>query len=467
MLFSGKLTMEGRIGTIVAVLITFYIQCYFCDDTADDIVSMDVDSDLKMVPFSLTARPFGIQPIQVDAGVAATLTDSKYDHFKKLTGKQHSHLSAVCSKRLSDGGWGYYPFPGSCNQYIHCDKDGNGFLETCAVGTFFNGQKCVKAEDVLCHFDPCRRLPTGRQYSDGQTCFGYYKCLKGQSVSGICPSGFAFNAMKQGCLPDSTCIQPSGIMHPCFAGTTMPFPGQPHLFYLWDGHDSVTAMECPRGLWYNPHVCTCDWVIPGETFDGGMGEGCTSMFHFGYSGNFLEEYNKAPQAPNTAVSIYKKSALFSKGGRIVIWMMNDIDMDSEWALCFEFMTQSYGGEVALVSNDWKKVSFTYKITHIPGKNLVVGYFRMKDGTIAELIVMGVKPNIPHFLRVAKLGAIMKMRIDNMPAATVAIGAGVASATTPMVIGAARGCHGFKGFFDELKFFRCVPATFFKDYKGLM
>ena len=61
--------------------------------------------------------------------------------------------------------------------------------------------------------DPCRRLPTGRQYSDGQTCYGYYKCLKGQSVSGICPSGFAFNAYKQGCLPDNTCIQPSGIMH--------------------------------------------------------------------------------------------------------------------------------------------------------------------------------------------------------------------------------------------------------------
>jgi hypothetical protein len=31
------------------------------------------------------------------------------------------------------------------------------------------------------------------------------------------------------------------------------------------------------------------------------------------------------------------------------------------------------------------------------------------------------PHVPHFLRVAKLGAIMKMRIDNMPPATVAIG----------------------------------------------
>jgi len=39
------------------------------------------------------------------------------------------------------------------------------------------------------------------------------------------------------------------------------------------------------------------------------------MFHFGYSGSFLEEYNKVPQSPNTAVSIYKQSAIFDKGGK--------------------------------------------------------------------------------------------------------------------------------------------------------
>ena len=70
-------------------------------------------------------------------------------------------------------------------------------------------------------------------------------------------------------------------------------------------------------------------------------------------------------------------------------MMNDIDMDSEWALCFEFLTQTFDGEVALLSNDWNNMPFTYKITHIPAQNLVVGYFRMKDGTVAELIVIGV------------------------------------------------------------------------------
>lgn len=445
-------------------MIVFSIDCLLCDEEDFNFINLENIDDLHTPQTPLTVLPFGIVPGYVDTPTAAALSGSKYDHFKRLTGKQHSHMSAVCSRRLSDGGWGYYPFPGSCNQYIHCDKDGNGFLETCAVGTFFNGKQCAKAEEVSCPFDPCRKRVNGHQYSDGQTCYGYYKCWNGHSVSGACPNGFAFNVIKQGCLPDSTCFQPSGLMHPCFAGTTMPFPGQPHMFYLWDGRDSVTAMECPRGLWYNPHVCSCDWVVPGETF--GHKKTCSPMFHFGYSGNFLEEYNKTPQAPNQAVSIYKKSALFSKGGQIVIWLMNDIDMDNEWAMSFEFLTQAYDGEVALVSNDWKEVPFTYKITHIPAKHVVMGYFRMKDGSVVELVIMGVKPNVPHFLRVAKLGSIMKMRVDDMPPATVAIHAGVASAPTPMVIGAAAGCHGFTGFFDELKFFRCVPGIFFVD-NGLL
>lgn len=73
----------------------------------------------------------------------------------------------------------------------------------------------------------------------------------------------------------------------------------------------------------------------------------------------------------------------------MIWMMNDIDMDSEWALCFEFLTQSRDGEVALLSNDWQGLPFTYKITHVPVKHIIVGYFRMKDGTVVELVITGV------------------------------------------------------------------------------
>ena len=73
----------------------------------------------------------------------------------------------------------------------------------------------------------------------------------------------------------------------------------------------------------------------------------------------------------------------------MVWMMNDIDMDSEWAMCFEFLSQVHTGEVALLSNDWKSSSFTYKITFVPQKHLVMGYFRMKDGGVVELVIAGV------------------------------------------------------------------------------
>lgn len=70
-------------------------------------------------------------------------------------------------------------------------------------------------------------------------------------------------------------------------------------------------------------------------------------------------------------------------------MMNDIDMDSEWALCFEFLTQSRDGQVAILSNDWGAFPFSYKIVHLPSKGIIVAYFRMKDGSIAELVIIGV------------------------------------------------------------------------------
>ena len=73
----------------------------------------------------------------------------------------------------------------------------------------------------------------------------------------------------------------------------------------------------------------------------------------------------------------------------MIWMMNDIDMDTPWAMCFEFMTYIQKGEVALLSNDWKKNQFTYKITYLPSESIVKAYFRLNDKTVVKLIVFGV------------------------------------------------------------------------------
>ena len=36
------------------------------------------------------------------------------------------------------------------------------------------------------------------------------------------------------------------------------------MFYLLDGHDDAIPMICPEGLWYNPRICSCDWLIAGK-----------------------------------------------------------------------------------------------------------------------------------------------------------------------------------------------------------
>ena len=108
-----------------------------------------------------------------------------------------------------------------------------------------------------------------------------------------------------------------------------------------------------------------------------------------YDGNFLEKYNRIQQVPTKGVALFGKSALFDRGGKIVIWAMNNLDLDSDFALCFEFQVQATKGEIALLSNDFNKIDFTYKITYTPSRRAVRAYVCLKDGTMADLTVLGV------------------------------------------------------------------------------
>nr|AYN73052.1 chitin binding domain-containing protein [Pinctada fucata] len=381
---------------------------------------------------------------------ACVSADEVYEKFED--GPKH------CKAALVYGGWAYSRMKGSCNQFIQCTERDQAFIQTCAAGTFYNGKECRHAREVNCPYDPCSVQKKGFKYSDGQSCFGYYRCVQGRSFYKTCKNGYYFNPYKQGCYGDPTCKR-DNLIHPCAFGTTYPFPGKPRLFYLFDGLETFTPMRCPRGTWYRHDICTCDWITPGKIKD----SVCSTMFHFMYDGNFLEKYNRIQQMPTTGVAIFGKSALFNKGGKIIIWAMNNLDLDNDFALCFEFQVKTMNGEVSLLSNDYDKVSFTYKLTYIPLKRKVRAYVILKDGTLADLTVIGVDPNKPHFVRLAKFGDDIKLRVDNTPAAVVKAHAGVAPNKSPLVIGAARGSHDFIGYFDELKFFRCVPSHFFDDY----
>ncbi|XP_065925298.1 uncharacterized protein [Magallana gigas] len=365
--------------------------------------------------------------------------------------------SGLCDDSALKGGWSYSRLRGSCNQYLHCADD-RAFIQTCAAGTFYDGKECRHADEVVCPADPCLRKPPGFTYADGQSCYGFYQCIKGKSRYLTCHDGFYFNPYKQGCFPDPTCHR-NNLVHPCAFGTTLPFPGRPNLFYLYDGRKTMTPMKCPKGTWYRPDICTCDWIIPGKVEK----EGCKPMFHFKYNGNFLERYNRVQQMPTTGVTLFRRSVLFDHGGKIIIWAMNNMDFDGDFSLCFEFMVKTFNGEIALLSNDFEDAHFTYKLSFIPALGVVKGYFVLRDGSVATLDVMGVNPNQPHFVRIAKSGRKLHMRIDNSPPAVVKLHTGIATGKSPMVIGAANGCSNFVGYFDELKFFRCNPTHFFGDY----
>lgn len=117
--------------------------------------------------------------------------------------------------------------------------------------------------------------------------------------------------------------------------------------------------------------------------------GCKPMFYFKYNGNFLEKYNRVQQMPTAGVALFRKSVLFDHGGKIIIWAMNNMELDGDFSLCFEFMVKTYKGEIALLSNDFGNDHFTYKLTYIPALGVVKAYLVLKDGTVAILSVVGV------------------------------------------------------------------------------
>lgn len=75
----------------------------------------------------------------------------KYYYIKILnlilfSGKESS---GFCDDDVLIGGWSYSRLRGSCNQYLHCAGD-RAFIQTCAAGTFYDGQECRHADEVTC-----------------------------------------------------------------------------------------------------------------------------------------------------------------------------------------------------------------------------------------------------------------------------------------------------------------------------
>ncbi|KAH3789962.1 hypothetical protein DPMN_168154 [Dreissena polymorpha] len=56
-------------------------------------------------------------------------------------------------------------------------------------------------------------MKTGKTYTDGQTCNGFFRCSEGRSLPSSCSQGHSYNVLSGGCLPDFSCMQASLDKH--------------------------------------------------------------------------------------------------------------------------------------------------------------------------------------------------------------------------------------------------------------
>lgn len=61
-------------------------------------------------------------------------------------------FGGICNKRTIYNGWGYKPTPGTCDQFYQCDEEGVPHQQSCAAGTFYDGNECRHAEKVHCSY---------------------------------------------------------------------------------------------------------------------------------------------------------------------------------------------------------------------------------------------------------------------------------------------------------------------------
>ncbi|XP_076103510.1 uncharacterized protein LOC143072469 [Mytilus galloprovincialis] len=132
------------------------------------------------------------------------LRSSEDDYFEF---EKSDKFGGICNKRTIYNGWGYKPTPGTCDQFYQCDEEGVPHQQSCAAGTFYDGNECRHAEKVHCSYDPCQRKPHGYSYADGQSCYGYFVCIGGRSKYLTFSNGFYFNAHKKSCHSDPTCFK--------------------------------------------------------------------------------------------------------------------------------------------------------------------------------------------------------------------------------------------------------------------
>ncbi|KAH3770077.1 hypothetical protein DPMN_171357 [Dreissena polymorpha] len=60
-------------------------------------------------------------------------------------------------------------------------------------------------------------MKTGKTYTDGQTCNGFFRCSEGRSLPSSCSQCHSYNVLRGGGLSDFSCMQASLNTHRTYA----------------------------------------------------------------------------------------------------------------------------------------------------------------------------------------------------------------------------------------------------------
>ncbi|KAK7111042.1 uncharacterized protein [Littorina saxatilis] len=148
------------------------------------------------------------------------------------------------------------PLEGYCNVYVHCGVTNT--LKVCPVGTFFDRHTCVDSSQSYCPHDPCIGKPDGHQYSDGETCHGFYVCLDDMSFYRKCYDGYSFQANT--CVHDRSCnSQVVPVVSGCDDNQYLASPDFPGVYFQRVPGGNYLKRPCPEGLVFDTSVCVCNY----------------------------------------------------------------------------------------------------------------------------------------------------------------------------------------------------------------
>ncbi|CAO1435271.1 unnamed protein product, partial [Diamesa serratosioi] len=171
----------------------------------------------------------------------------------------------------------------SCNMYFECIEN-VAYLLSCPRGLYFSvlKQSCDLPSNVECEMTTsttqvpttpvqpitsCNNIPNFEYILSPDSCSQYYQCIDGVAFLLSCPRGLYFSEIIQTCdLPSnvncpSTSPAPPGPTVSCLNVENFKFIASPAScsFYYQCIDDVPYLVSCPRGLYFNELIQTCDY----------------------------------------------------------------------------------------------------------------------------------------------------------------------------------------------------------------